>query len=444
MGSTDKTSQQTPYETLSASLYSPDYDQHDWWHGAAPALGKILQDADYDVHRQYQYLSLFAHHIVPALGPSPRNTRPALYQSVLDTAGFLKLSQNFQQFGCTTRLLLEPTSYHTNVVGNRINGLLTPETLTRLQHTCDSDIDLQPYHQIAGELVLSTTEQGRLQQQNDGRIPDLLRLTDYIGLDLRPDGHITLKYYRSLLGKATATGTTASTLAFRAIRRADTCGSREPALARIEGYLHDRTQEQEQGRAPPETAPQAFVLSCDLVDVARARFKIYILDPLVSMDRVADLWTLGGRLGGVPEVVRGLELLRELWAVLGLEEGYHFLSCDAGTDGGGVHASRPRFFDNQFLFAYFELRPGDPYPRPQMYFNLGTLRDSAVVDTVSAFFEKLGWMDRARRYKEDVSSYYPSCNLDESFDRLGVLSFSYTAEQGPYITTYYRRVADLL
>lgn len=255
MGSTDKTSQQTPYETLSASLYSPDYDQHDWWHGAAPALGKILQDADYDVHRQYQYLSLFTHHIVPALGPSPRNTRPALYQTVLDTAGFLKLSQNFQQFGCTTRLLLEPTSYHTSVVGNRINGLLTPETLTRLQHTCDSDIDLQPYHQIAGELALSTTEQERLQQQNDGRIPDLLRLTDYIGLDLRPDGHITLKYYRSLLGKATATGTTASTLAFRAIRRADTCGSREPALARIEGYLHDRTQEQEQGRAPPRNSP---------------------------------------------------------------------------------------------------------------------------------------------------------------------------------------------
>ncbi|GES60859.1 cyclo-L-Trp-L-Trp prenyltransferase [Aspergillus terreus] len=140
-------------------------------------------------------------------------------------------------------------------------------------------------------------------------------------------------------------------------------------------------------------------MSCDLVDVARALFKVYTLDPLVSMDRVADLWTLGGRLDGVPEV---------------------------------------------FLFAYFELHPSDPYPRPQMYFNLSTLRDGAVVDAVSAFFKKLGWMDRARRYKEDVSSYYPSCNLDESFDRLGVLSFSNTADQGPYMTTYYRRVADLL
>ncbi|KAL4896669.1 aromatic prenyltransferase [Aspergillus ambiguus] len=425
---------QTPYEVLSKSLFFPDEVQYEWWHGAAPIMGKLLHDTNYDLHRQYQYLTLLAHHVIPSMGLSPRDSRAHCYPSMLGTATLFELSQNFQQAGCTIRVLFEPTSYPNS---NHSHALMTPETLRKLQLVGDSRLDLQLHYQFAGQLALSKKEKERLRLLSDRRFAELLGTVSYIGLDLGKEGDVTIKSYHPLLPNFVATGKAGSDLAFRAVRTIDESSGRGAALSHIEGYMQDRTQGH-----PSDTDPRVFLMGCDLVDASQARVKLYIFDPLVTWDNVADIWTLGGRLNAVPDVVSGLEILRELWAALKLPEGYHFPE-DAHSSKGREDLRdplKPVFFDGQSMMMNFELRPGDPYPKPQVYLNLCTIRDSMVVGAVTAFFEKLGWMEEARSYKEKVTSYYPSCNLEETSDRLGTISFSYSSKNGPYTTVYYRHI----
>ncbi|RAH64220.1 aromatic prenyltransferase, partial [Aspergillus aculeatinus CBS 121060] len=421
-----------PYISLSQSLLFHTQDEHDWWHRAAPVLARMLHNADYEIHKQYQYLAFFAQHVVPALGPSPANPRPNLYRGVFN----LEFSQNFQESGCIIRLAFLPLNYLAGVPGkDPFNRLSTPEVLARYAQVDGIDLDLQLYQQLVSDLTLNKKEEDHL-LSTKSPLPPVFRTQSGIALDLRKEGKMTVKLYTFVVGKSMATATPASTLALDAVRKVDQgAASRfDAGMQPIQAFL-----DEEQGTpdamipaSPTSFHPRGMIqFGCDLVDLARTRFKFYIHDYIVNTDRLAELWTLGGRLRerDCPGIEKGLKILHELWSILQVREGYHlpFACAPKAGERGSV----------QFLIVNYEIHPGDPWPVPKVYFPLFGMTEDAVIDAVVAFFERLGWAQQARVYRENMVACFPTRDLEKTTDIQVWLSFSYSPKKGPYTTVYY-------
>ncbi|KAL3472345.1 putative dimethylallyl tryptophan synthase [Aspergillus californicus] len=437
-----------------SSLVFEDQDQYDWWHRGGPVLAKLMRHADYNVHKQYEYLVLFAYLVVPFLGPSPENGRRNLYPPLVD----LEFSQNFQQNGCITRIAFQPAKSITSLSErDPLKRLATYEVLVRLFQMDGVELDLTLYHHCMSSLSLTSTEERYLLQQNSREpLPPVFRTQSCIALNLQKNGNARVKFYSFLLGKALVSQAAASDLAFGSIRTLHhgnaLFGS---ALRHVEDYLRGQYTGGITGVAP--ASPSSFhptgvvQMACDLVPVERSRFKVYLQECLVKFERVVDIWTLGGRLPLTPESNSALEILRTVWSLLKIREGYHFpaeMAARSGADtrrGSNGQAGSPShldqtFFDGQFLMFNYEFQPGDPCPRPQIYFPLSAMSYTAVTDAVVALFVKLGWTEHANAYRGNVAEYYPSAGLDETSGLQYWLSFSFSAITGPYTSIYYRRI----
>ncbi|OJJ95937.1 hypothetical protein ASPACDRAFT_47294 [Aspergillus aculeatus ATCC 16872] len=448
----------SPYISLSQSLLFQNQEEDDWWHRAAPVLARMLQNADYEIAKQYQYLAFFAQHVVPALGPSPANPRPNLYRGVFN----LEFSQNFQESGCIIRLAFLPVNYLAGVPGkDPFNRLSTPEVLARYAQIDGIDLDLRLYQQLVSDLTLNTREEDHL-LSTESPLPPVFKTQSGIALDLRKEGKMTVKLYTFVVGKSMATATPASTLALNAVRKVDQgAASRFDAGMRpIQAFLDEKqgTPDAMIPTSPTSFHPRGMIqFGCDLVDLARTRFKFYIHDYIVNTDRLAELWTLGGRLRerDCPGIEKGLEILHELWSILQVREGYHLpFACAprAGeresvvthdpaslTAASTSTTSKPQFYyDQQFLIVNYEIHPGDPWPVPKVYFPLFGMTEDAVIDAVVAFFERLGWAQQARVYRESMVACFQTRDLEKTTDIQVWLSFSYSPKKGPYTTVYYR------
>ena len=113
------------------------------------------------------------------------------------------------------------------------------------------------------------------------------------------------------------------------------------------------------------------ILGWDCVDDS-PRIKIHLADPEVTIAKVKDLWTLGGRLHS-PAVLKGLDLLLGLWSHLNVPEGVR-----STTELGEPEQEDGR---SGLTFAY-GLRAGALEPEPKMYF--------------SRWRERPSWGNRAR------------------------------------------------
>ncbi|PYI24367.1 aromatic prenyltransferase [Aspergillus violaceofuscus CBS 115571] len=433
----------SPYHTLSQCLLFQNQDEHDWWHRAAPVLTQMLQNANYEVHKQYQYLAFFAQHVVPALGPSPTNPRPNQYRGVFN----LEFSQNFQESGCIIRLAFQPTSYLAGIPGKDLfNRLATPEVLARYAQIDGIDLGLSLYQQLVSDLILTKQEEDRL-LSTESPLPPVFKTQSGIALDLRKEGKMTVKLYTFVVGKSMATDTPASTLSLEAVRKVDQGATRrfEAGLQSIQAFLDEGqgTPDAMIPASPTSFHPRGMIqFGCDLVDIARTRFKFYIHDYIVNPDRLAELWTLGGRLreDDCPGIERGLEILRELWSILEIREGYHLpFACAPKTAAAETSSSKPQFYyDQQFIIVNYEIHPGNPWPVPKVYFPLFGMTETAVIAAVGAFFERLGWAQQARMYRENMAACFPTRDLEKTTDIQVWLSFSYSPKKGPYTTVYYR------
>ncbi|KAF9895403.1 hypothetical protein FE257_000309 [Aspergillus nanangensis] len=404
----------SPYQCLNQVLSFPDLDQDEWWHRTAPVLGKMMLDANYDVHRQYQYLVLFAQYVIPLLGLSPSSIGHSnRYRTFLGTFG------------------LPMTSYAGTPDRDPFNRLGLQRLLTSLGQS-RIEMNLQLYHQLISSLTLTPTEEQRVLQQH-GSLPRLFRTQNIIGLDLTPDGNAVVKLYFRLAAKSLVSGLTTTSLTFDAIRNVDSDGRFTPAMNLIESYMHDQVK-------PVAMTVEGLCTThvwiswcaCDLVSPGQNRYKIYIHEFWVNLDRAADLWTLGGRIKDCPGNFQGLQILRKLWSLLAIREGSHG-PLDAPSGESLIPKTGTLVFN-------FELHPGDPYPQPKVYLPLRSIIDKSVAEAVTSCFEDFGWMDHARTYTENFSSYYPSCDISQTTELQGVLSFSYSSKNGPYVSVYYRNV----
>ncbi|KAJ5795257.1 hypothetical protein N7457_001856 [Penicillium paradoxum] len=400
-----------PYSTLSKSMTFASLDQYQYWHAVAPMLGRMLANGNYNIHKQYEYLCLFAHVIIPRLGPFPGGRD--IYKCLLGGTGSVELSQNVQKSGLVARVAFEPTSYIASTGMDPLNRHTVHATLAELRAIGSATVDMELHQMLVNELTLTDREEKLMSREEIAKTAWKTQIL--LALDLTQKG-ITVKEYFYPALKAAVTGKRVAKLCFSAIRKVDKQGLFEAPSKVIETYM--QTQEQ----------TDLYFLSCDLVDPAETRFKLYLMELDMRLGKVEEHWTMGGKLTD-EETMTGLDMLRELWVEFGIIEGMRN-EPERPSLAGDPNTIVP------FIMNY-EMNPGENLPKPKFYFPLVGISELKIANVLTAFFERYDMPEQASVYRENLQTYYPSKDLALATDHQAWLSFSYTKKKGPYLTMYY-------
>ncbi|RHZ61430.1 putative dimethylallyl tryptophan synthase [Aspergillus thermomutatus] len=366
-------SKDVPYHTLSKAILFTDLDQYQHWHHVAPMLAKFLVDGMYSIHQQYEYLCLFAQLIVPVLGPYPTPERN-LYRCTLGGNMTVELSQNFQKSGSTARIAFEPVNYQASTGCDRFNRIAVNAFFSQLQLLVNS-VNIQLHHSLSEHLTLTAKEERNL---NEEQLAKFEVKTQYVlALNLTKTGIVAKEYFFPGI-KCAATGQSVASACFGAIRAVDTEGYLESACKLIEAHLQ-------------QIKIDAAFLSCDLVDPADTRFKIYIADPHVTIARAEEHWTLGGRLTDEDTTI-GLGILRELWTELGIIQG------PLSPSGVLVKPFLP-------IMLNYEMKRGQLLPTPKLYMPLIGISETKIAQTLTAFFQRHDMPGQADVYTNNLKAY---------------------------------------
>ena len=380
-------SMDTPYHALSRILTFPNLDQHQYWHHLAPMFGKMLADAKYSIHRQYEYLLLYARIMIPKFGPFRLpGTEEGVFRNILGSVGPYEVSNNLQKSGKIVRIGLEPTSYMACTGHDPFNRRALHSTLAELKEigSGGDNVDLELHHRLINELTITDREQQLIPAEDIAKMPWHTQVL--VGMDLYHTSGFVVKEYFYPSVKASVTGQTVENLCFSAIRKVDPQGHFDAAARIVESYLQ---------RQPKL---ETFMFACDLVDLAKTRFKLYVMELDVSFRKIEEHFTLGGALRD-EETMVGLQMIREIWDGLEIPEGQRPVPTrSTGPAKPGDPLIHP-------IGLYYQLNPGDPVPKVQFYFPLVGIPDAKIADVLVAFFERHGMTEHAKTYKENLQSY---------------------------------------
>ncbi|KAG5924168.1 hypothetical protein E4U42_004734 [Claviceps africana] len=408
------------YETLSLIFDFSNHEHRLWWHSTAPMFAALLHTAGYHVHDQYRHLGIFKKHIIPYLGPYPAQGRQT-WASVLTRYGIpFELSLNC--LDSVVRYTYEPINERTGTDDDPHNAMAILESIQRLVQI-QPGIDLAWFSYFKNELVLSASESASFERNGSAKLP--IRTQNKLALDLKGN-QFALKVYFYPQVKAAATGVSAHDLIFGSVAKlSQKHATIQPAFEVLCEYVDSRNRSAEAGG--PYGALGARLLSCDLLDPAKSRVKIYLLEQTVSLSAMEDLWTLGGRRTD-PSTMDGLEIVRELWDLLQIPSGFmEYPESDLRL--GQVP-------DEQLpSMANFTLHHGNPIPEPQVYFTVFGMRDVHVTNALTVFFQKHGYHEMAAKYRAFLQDSYPNDDF-ESLNYLHTyISFSYRHNK-PYLSVY--------
>ena len=369
-----------PHRTLSKSMTFANLDQYQYWHAVGPMLGRMLSNGNYSIHQQYEYLCLFAHIIIPKLGPFPGGRD--IYKCLLGGTGSVELSQNVQKSGLTARIAFEPTGYIASTGVDPLNRHTVHATLAELRAIGSATIDMELHQMLVTELTLTDREERLM---SPGQISGTAWKTQILlALDLGQSGGITVKEYFYPALKASVTGQSVARLCFSAIRKVDKEGIFESPSKVIETYMQTQTQ------------TDLYFLSCDLVDPAQTRIKLYLMELDMRLAKVEEHWTIGGKLND-EETLLGLQMLRELWVEFGIIEGMR---------NEPERPSLPGDPDTIVPFIMnYEMNPGEVLPKPKFYFPLVGISELKIANVLTAFFERYDMPEQAAVYRDNLQAY---------------------------------------
>ena len=376
---------QEVYNILSNVLDFPKDDQKLWWHSTAPMFAKMLQMADYSLLSQIQHLLLYWRYVVPFLGVYPTNEHDNRWLSILTRYGTpFELSLNCSN--SLVRYTCEPINTATGTAEDPFNTHAIWEILQKLV-AIQSDVNLEWFRYFKKNLTLDAAESAYLLDQ--GLAKGKIKTQNKLAFDLKGDQFVLKTYIYPEL-KAIATGKPTQEIMFDSVRRlSEQHSSIRPAFSMLEEYVRSRSG--------PESTVSARLLSCDLIHPTKSRIKIYLLERMVSLSAMEDLWTLGGRRSD-PSTLAGFHMIQELWDLLQIPPGlrsYPEPYLPLGTIPDELLPS----------MANYTLHHNDPMPEPQVYFTVFGMNDMMVADALTTFFERHGWTDMARKYKDSLRSY---------------------------------------
>ena len=373
------------YNTLNDVFSFASEDEKFWWHSTGPMFAKMLWMANYDIHSQYKYLAIYKKSVIPFLGVYPTNNRNDRWLSVLTRYGTpFELSLNCSD--SLVRYTFEPINAATGTSDDPFNTHAIWGSLRKLS-AIQPDIDLEWFTHFKKDLTVSSAESRFLLENN--LVGDEIKSQNKLALDLK-NGKFVLKTYIYPGLKAIATGKSTESLIFESIRKISFhFKGISHALAILESYARSRHG--------VDSTASIRLFSCDLVKPSKSRIKVYMLEKMVSLSAMEDLWTLGGRRTD-DSTITGFALIKELWDLLQIPAGLQSYPKSYLPLGKNPDEQLP-------TMANYTLHHDDPMPEPQVYFTPFGMNDMAIADALTTFFERHGWTDMAKKYKHSLKSY---------------------------------------
>ncbi|KAJ5515075.1 aromatic prenyltransferase [Penicillium fimorum] len=400
----------SPYTLLSQYLTFANRDHYEWWRHKGPLLSKFLQDCNYNVHQQYQYLTLFHNHLIHELGAYTEPTVGQQGNTLLSGAGKLELDRRFTASGSSLRIAFEPTSYLAGDHGpDPLNVLPLPHVLSRLRELPGVDLGLDAYRTLVNRLTTSEADQRNLLQSQKllEQLRSLLsRTQNILALDL-VDGSVQTELYFQPQLKALATNSAVKTMLLESCQAMDTNKALGPALGMAEEFL----------RTSQETTQPLF-LSCDLrnnTPVSSEKLKLFFIESHITWARAQALWTCGR---STEEHDAMLHPLRALWESLAVVEG-------------------PRTATEFPMMLIMKLCEEAPFVRPQIALPVVGMTEQAIGEAVVRFFTTMGWTKHAGTYMESLHSYYPGVSLEQPLGKQAWVAVSEFDAEGPALTVFY-------
>ncbi|EEH04196.1 tryptophan dimethylallyltransferase [Histoplasma capsulatum G186AR] len=406
------------YHLLNKCFIFPNLDQEDWWNRTGPVLGKLLADAKYDVQHQFQYMCFYALNVIPLLGPFKPSRTPGGYESTIGSRiGPLELSQNFTRERCIVRMNFEATNQAANSGRDQTNRTALDEAVAKFKLLgigMNSDL----YHALRNAFLVTDEEEKLAAKEMDLRNYPC-KTQHNMSLDFK-DGNIMAKLYLYPRLKSMVTNKPKEDIILDAVRQV-VGGTCDHSLEMIEKFFKT---------LPPSMDVE--LLSCDLIDPKKSRFKIYVFDLQVDFESLTRIWTIGGQLND-PETLNGLSLLKELWEALNIPAGTRKMPDRVNREGDPP--------DRVPVCANYEILPGKKWPQPKIYLPTLGISDKVIADGLTNFFGKHGYTELAKSYSQQISSlipmYMPGSEIEASTDFQAWVSFAYTEKTGPYTTIYY-------
>lgn len=371
MGSIDTP---TPYTQIARYLSFQNRDHFSWWQKKGPVLSYMLQACDYGIHEQYQYLTLFHAHLIPALGAY---TEPSVSQkgnTLLSGAGRLELSRTFTANSSSLRIAFEPTSFLASDKGtDPLNRVPLPRLLSVLSQLSGVPLGIDRYRILAHRLTTSDDDEEKL--CDDPKLAEQLqslhsRTENILALDL-VDGFVKPELYFHPQLKALATTAQVEDLLFDALRFADADGYLRKAIDLAEKFV----------RAAPETTCAQFI-SYQIDKSRGGTAKLFLTESVVKWDQILNLWRYAQPENIQPQQTQGL---RVLWESLNVIEG------DRG----------PKQFPIMMVLGLFA---EEPFVRPQVAFPMVGMTEEAIAQSIRRFFDNMGWRESSGTYTDSLKS----------------------------------------
>nr|UFQ30626.1 dimethylallyl tryptophan synthase [Claviceps arundinis] len=407
------------YETLNLIFEFPSNEQRLWWHSTAPMFAAMLHNAGYSVHDQYRHLGIFKTHIVPFLGVYPTKDKER-WLSILTRCGLpLELSLN-----CTdsiVRYTYEPINEVTGTEKDPFNTLAIIGSVQKLAQI-QAGIDLEWFSYFKDELTLDESESAIL--QSNELVMEQIKTQNKLALDLK-ESQFALKVYFYPHLKSMATGNSTHFLVFNSLfKLSQKHNSIQPAFQVLCDYASWRNHSAE---VDQHRTLHARLLSCDLLDPAKSRVKIYLLEQTVSLSAMEDLWKLGGRRVDASSM-DGLDMLRELWSLLKVPTGRMEYPKGYLEMGEIPNEQLPSLVN-------YTLHHNDPMPEPQVYFTVFGMNDAEISNALTIFFRRHGFDDMAKKYRVFLQDSYPYHDFESLNYLHSLISFSYRRNK-PYLSVY--------
>lgn len=379
-----------PYEALSRFSSLTREDHRKWWKHIGPVLARVLRDSGYDTQSQYMYLYFAQQHLIPYLGTFPVKGQDHLRWKSNLTPYKVPYELSWNVSHRVVRISWDPVCDQSGTDADVFNKHAIHECVQQLAQL-SSVVVLDRYSVLHKELVLTLEEEQRLLRSNN--LPESGRGQHNLAVDFQ-NGALNVKAYFYPYMKFLATGIPIEDLFFNAVDKLAIAGIEEP-LRMLKCFLSPKYDD---GNPSVDNKVFPSLLACDLCEPSKSRIKYYVIDKVVTWERVANLWTIGDRRVKDPICTEGLALLKELWDLLAIPEG------DRGDIWPNLVLGQPPTH-LMTTMANYTLLPSSPFPEPQVYLTTFGMNDMEVMNALTTFYERVGFSDMARSYKANVQSY---------------------------------------
>ncbi|KAI9034905.1 uncharacterized protein KD926_005037 [Aspergillus affinis] len=394
------TTSPTPWDVIAKyGCFSNEYERQ-WWLDSGALIARYLQMCQYDLDQQYAYLLFLRQVVIPSLGPYPPVRRSFLNEAKIG----LELSVNFESSGHPIfRMTLDPSNADSGNLLDPFNIRAVERVVDKLAIIKPKGFDRTLCHRFMDDFIISDIQTNKIYNETtiDERVASCMLAFDF------KEGEVGVKEYFWPQMASRAHGKSIHEMLRNALSRIEGQMSSSAAAELVMTYMEGSNNH----------LREIVFFAWDFVEVSKSRLKLYVWEKDISLTKVQELWTLGGKVKG-PAIDQGFKLVEKLWTIMKMGERKPWLP---------------------FLFNY-EISPGKEEPLPKVYFPIDDGNDLETALAIAEWFRVLGWNDRADSYVDQVRHLQPNRDLSKTSGLQTLVIFSFKAT-GPYTTIYYHPLA---